>query len=313
MILNTYTAGERNMKKSNKVLWIFAGAILSAILILTTIRSINYLFYPNNFSSFYFNFSNSKNIIGNNKMASTSVSLAKFDSIRIDNDFDVDFNQGADNAATITSDENILPYVNIIQDSNQISIHMQPGISTSSTQPKKIIIASSTQLHQINLNGKTTFHSIKLNADDLTVNMHGKNTADIEGNIKKIQINLSGKCVLHLKIMNAQNIVLNIHGMGSVHLSGNTQNLNIRTNGKSTVLANDLIANNVEITGRGMSTISVHAVKTLSILTTGKSNISYSGNPIVSRTSSGDTMIEKSKSAKNVIVDSEDSDNADEN
>lgn len=281
------------MKKSNKVLWGFIGVIFAVVLILSVLRSVNDTSSAHISSSFYFNFSGDKKIIGNQMMTDKSVALGKFDAVSIGENFDVVLNSGAKNSVTITSDKNILPYINIVQENNQLSLGVQPGVTLSSTQPKKVIITSSAMLHQINISGLTTLHAINVNSDDLALNMNGRNSADIQGKIKQMQINLDGKSRLHLKLIDAENVVLNINGMGAVELSGNTQNLTIRTNGKASVSANDLVADSVVITGRGMSDISVHAVKTLSVLSSGKSSIQYSGNPKVSKNTFGNTTVEQ--------------------
>lgn len=293
MILNNFIVGERSMKKSSKILWMFAGVIFAVVLILSVFQNINNASDHNVSSSFSFHFFGVKKIIGNKNIINKSVALTNFDTISAAEDFDITFNSGTQNAIVMTTDENILPYINISQVNNQLILGVQPDVSISPSKTEKVNIASTTMLHHINLNGIAYFHAMNLNSDDLILDMHGMNSADIQGKIKKISINMSGKPVLHLNILDADNVDLNMYGMGTVYLSGNTQNLNIRSNGKAIVLANNLIAGNVIITGRGMSDISVHAIKTLSILTSGKSSIKYSGNPNISKNTLGDASVEK--------------------
>jgi len=281
------------MKKSSKILWMFAGIIFAVVLILSVFQNINNASDHKIPSSFSFHFFGIKKITGNKNITSKSVALINFDTINASEDFDLTYHPGTQNTVTISSDENILPYINVSQEDNQLILGVQPDVSISPSKTEKVEITSTTLLHHINLSGIVSIHAMNLNSDNLTLNMHGMNSGDIQGKIKNIEINLSGKPVLHLKILNADNIILNMHGMGTVYLSGNTQNLNIRSNGKATVFANDLIADNIVITGRGMSDISVHAVKTLSILTSGKSIIKYSGNPQISKNTLGETSVEK--------------------
>ncbi len=283
------------MKKSSKVLWIFTGVIFAAFLILAVLNSVNYLSNPKMSSSFKFNFLGHKNITGNKNITSKTVALTAFDTVSIGSDFDVSFNPGSKNTVAITSDENILPYINISQNNHQLSIDVQPELSISPSQTEKAIITSSTPLHQIDLRGIATLHAMELNSDDFTLNMDGMSSAYLQGKIQKIHINLSGKSNLHLKLFDTEAVDLNITGMGTVYLSGNTQNLNISSSGKATVVANDLMADDVVISGSGMSDINVHAVKTLTISASGKSDIQYSGNPNVSRDISGDVSVEKNK------------------
>lgn len=281
------------MKKSSKVLWIFAGVIFAVVLILSVLRSTHYSTDRHISSSFSFNFFNSKKITGNKNIISKSVALTDFNTINATEDLDVTFQSGTQNTATITSDENILPYINITQENNQLFLGVQPDVSISPSETDKVMITSSTMLHYINVDGIASIHAMNLDSDDLTLNMHGMSSGNIQGNINNIHLNLSGKPVLHLKILDAENVVLVMRGSGTVYLSGNTQNLTLSSSGNATVLGNNLIADNVEITARGVSDISVHAVKTLSISSSGKSSIKYSGNPIVNKTSYGNAIIGK--------------------
>lgn len=295
MILNNFIVGERNMKKSSKVLWIFAGVIFAVVLILSiSLQSNNYFSNRHISSSFSFNFFNSKKITGNKNIISKSVALTDFNTINAAEDLDVTFQSGTQNTATITSDENILPYINLTQENNQLFLDVQPDVSISPSKTDKVMITSSTMLHYINIDGIASIHAMNLDSDDLTLNMHGMSSGNIQGNINNIHINLSGKPVLHLKILDAENVFLVMRGSGTVYLSGNTQNLTLSSNGNATVLGNNLVADNVEITARGRSDISVHAVKTLSISTSGQSSIKYAGNPSINKNTSGDAIIEKS-------------------
>jgi len=284
------------MKKSNKVLWVFAGLIFIAVLVLSILNNIHYFSNSKTKASlsYSFNLPGDKKIIGNKEMTNKFMILSAFDTINANGDFAITLNPGTENSIIMTSDENILPYINISQNNNEISLSTQQGVSLRSLQPKKAVITASTMLNHIDLSGISSLQAMNLNTNNLTLEMRGMNLADIQGNIKKIQIDLSGKPILHLKLFDADNIILDIHGMGTVYLSGKTKSLNISSSGNAMVSASNLIADNVVITTAGMSNINIHALKTLSVITTGKSMIKYSGNPNITKNIAGNAIIEKS-------------------
>jgi hypothetical protein len=285
------------MKKSSRILFTFTGVIIALILLISAVVTSQSL-RDTPLSWYVFKAFGIKEVIGNRKIMSKSVDLTEFDTLTVGGDFDVSINYGNQGKIVLTSDENILPYINVNKSSNHVSIGFRSGIAISPSQTEKAIITAPT-LHNITLEGVATLNALNMKTNNLTLTMKGKSVGDIQGDINQTQVNLGGNSILHLKLNNAENIKLNIAGISKVFLAGNTKNLIIVTSGKATIQANDLIADNVEITGKGVSDIVVHALKTLSVATSGKSDIKYSGNPVIKRKSSGVVSIEKSNDASN--------------
>lgn len=273
------------MKNSKKLLWIISGVILAIALIISTS-------FRASASSLLSSLTNNTTIIGNGKIVTKSIAVTGFDAVNIGGKFDVTIHPGNPSSVVMTTDENILPYINTSVSQTTLNIGMQSNTSVSTSQAEKIFITSPT-LHTITVGGKTTLHAANINTDHLAFTLNGKSIADLQGNIKNLQLNLNGKSELHVAVMHDDTIDLTMGGKGIVYLSGVVKNLNIISGGQATILAKNLIADNVTISGAGESNITVQALKTLSISTAGKSDIKYYGNPTINRNSFGASSLEK--------------------
>ena len=280
------------MKMSNKILALgVSGLFVTALALSISMRNITASGDEKNSNSFFKIYSD-KMIVGNEKMQSTTISIPKIDTASIHGKFNVTIQPGKENTATVTTDENILPSIDMLSSNNQLKIGIKSGISVTFSKTPTAVITSPTLQH-INLNGKNTLDAKNLNLDHLALSTSGNNTAQLQGEIKTLQLTLNGKSDIHANLANENNILLIINGNGKVFLTGTAKQLTINVAGRATVFAKDLIAETVVIQGAGKSEIIVHASKNLSILTAGENNIKYYGNPHVTNNYFGQTTVER--------------------
>jgi hypothetical protein len=227
------------------------------ILSLFMMATQNYKHGNNSDSTYSFNFNfggSNKSIVGNNNMTSKSVALNNINSVNINGNFDITVNPGKQSNIVLTTDENIMPYIDItMNNDNQLSVSIKPGVSIKWSRTPKLVITTSN-LNSINLHGDNSVQAADINTDQLA---------------------------------------LNVAGDSNVVLSGHANNLTITGSGDSSVDADNLIAENVTVTSAGDSDISVHPSKNLTITAFGESTIRYSGNPTVIKNTLGNSNIEQ--------------------
>lgn len=281
------------MKNSNKVLWLGAISILIMILILSVSMRHSAVTADNSLSSLDFSHPPThKTLVGNGKMKNTTISEEKFNSVNVNGQFSIVLQPGKENSTTVSTDENILPFITRSLLNDQLTLGVQQGIALSISQPVNTLITNQA-IHSLRLNGKNILHAKDISSNDFSLLMNGNNQGDLQGNIKKLQVTLTGHATLHIKVNDAERINLTVGGNTFVYLSGKVQHLNIITTGNAHIIAKDLLADFVIIQGAGKSNIIVHALKKLSVLVAGKNSIQYYGNPILIKHYFGETTIEK--------------------
>lgn len=274
------------MRKSKKILGLVAGGIFAAMLV-TSVSIVAFDACDGQNCS-----ANSKHITGNGKIVTKSAIVTEFNAINVGGQFEVVIDKGKQSSASVTTDENILPYVNMSVSDHTLNVGIQSGISVSASKIEKVNITT-LALHNINLGGDAILRATKMDSDDLALSMGGKSVGYLQGDIKNLQIKLLGKSELHVDVANSNSIDLNIAGNGTVYLSGTVKKLSIATAGKALVFAKNLTADEVAIAGAGKSEVTIHAVKTLSVLTAGQSHIKYYGDPTINKNAFGDVTVEK--------------------
>lgn len=245
------------------------------------------LFTPTDFLE-KIEFSENKMIIGNGKVVTPTIETKEFENINVQGRFDITLQTGKANRVQLQTEENLAPHIRFETVNNMLNITTNANM----TPTPQVTITSKT-ISEINLSGKTVLHANNIDSPQLSINMNGNSNCFLKSNTKILKIQLNGKSELHLNATQADNITLQINGKGDVNLTGKTHNLTVNAFGNSTVHADTLIADNVVLDSAGKSEISVHAVKTLTIMAAGKSNVKYSGNPTITKNTAGESTIEK--------------------
>ncbi|OGT31562.1 MAG: hypothetical protein A3E87_00220 [Gammaproteobacteria bacterium RIFCSPHIGHO2_12_FULL_35_23] len=277
------------MKKSNKILYASLGAAAIAGTLLG-ICTQGFCYTSNQCNGNFSLFSSTKKIIGDNNIITQTEILSSYQAVNVDGNFNVVINQGKQNRLSVTTSENILPYIKMQVTNNTLTISPKPGASLSTATPITVV-AMATKLNRIDIGGNTNLHVAGLQTNNLSVNAGGNSTGDLQGDIKNLSLNLGGNSTLQVKVNTANSIHLTTAGSGNITLTGKTVNFKLETAGQTGVDAKNLIAQNVKITGAGSSVITVSALKNLIINIAGISTIKYYGSPALNKTVFGTATI----------------------
>ena len=241
------------MKKSNKVFWTGLGSMFVVVFMMTMpFRVLNAEPKSETFVSVTTT-STGKKVVGNDKLVTKTSALEPFETINVSGNFYVILNPGKSSQISVTTDENIMPYLKIGVSQGALNLGTQSGLSLFSSQPQEAAVTTSA--------------------------------------VKKI--NLTGNNKLDVKKITGETLVLDLSGNEEVHLAGEVKNLTLNVFGQAAIYAKDLKADNVTIAGAGNVDVTVHAVKKLIVTASGKSDIRYYGNPEVNKTAFGFVTIQK--------------------
>lgn len=200
-----------------------------------------------------------KGIKGNGNMVSKEITIEDYNSINIQDQFDVVYTQKANEKPylLIEIDENLAVYVSATVENNKLIIK-----STQEINPKH--------------------YKIYTNSASLSgISASGVNNVELKDSIFSEHLHLSGSGVGHIdaKNLHCQNLNINMSGVSNITLGGEANNVNMSVSGKANIDAYELKSQNADCFVSGMGDINVYASETLSAHVSGMGKINYKGNP----------------------------------
>jgi hypothetical protein len=212
-------------------------------------------------------------VTGNGVNSSQQRSLSAFRKLSVNGPVDVFISQDAALSLRIEGDENLLSYVEVRNDGEQLKIGIRDGYNLNPKAGLKVYI-SGPDYENISLTG----------SGDL------KSDNKISGNRFGLNITGSGDAVLNL---DAPNVKTEITGSGSARLNGETENFESRINGSGELYAYDLLSENTTVRIAGSGDAQVYASKTLDIHIAGAGDVGYKGPATVTQHVAGSGDIHK--------------------
>ena len=290
------------MKSSNKVLLIAGVAIFVGIVSTIVYTQYHHKSFGDALwggpSDMMSPFDSDKIRMGDGKMVAVTKSLSSFRGINVAGLVDVVVKRGDKNKLTMRADKNLLPYIRASVKDGQLDIGSHRGINIHPSQPIEVtVISPSLKLSHITMGGKTTLKISNMQTDQLIVDLGGRNSANLSGNIKNATFNLGGKSTLTFKDPDAKSLLFHVGGEADLNLAGTVDNLEIQVGGRSDIMAKKLMAKNVILTGAGYSNLTVHVLQSLNVTAIGRVRLNYYGNPSsIHKTGFGDISIQKVES-----------------
>ena len=163
------------------------------------------------------------------------------------------------------TDANLLPYLQIAQSGQRLSVGFRNGIRWKGNAPCRVLIPTQTALSDINVSGASTlFVEQALTAPDVDINISGASAIDV--------------------YVLARDADVNISGSSSATLQGSTHRMEVSVSGASRLLSDKkdgrflLVADEVEGSVSGSSVMYVHSDGEIDCNVSGASTIYYTGN-----------------------------------
>lgn len=215
-----------------------------------------------------------RRVNGSGNVITTERNISAFQRLDLQGSMDVYLTQGPVKPAVIVAEDNIMPFIELIDKGGELEVRFKRDTRINSNKDIKIYL-SSPAINDIRLSGSG---SIKL-----------ENKVTSEGGLQFTSVgsgDISGT-------VNAPGIKSSIAGSGNVKLQGETRDMDVNIAGSGDYEGGDLMAENVTVNIAGSGDAKVHASVKLDARIVGSGDVKYKGTPQISSNVVGSGVVQK--------------------
>ncbi|MCL2246827.1 MAG: DUF2807 domain-containing protein [Lentimicrobiaceae bacterium] len=221
-----------------------------------------------------------KEVNGNGKLVTQSVSVSNFSKIEIETYVEIDYSQGKSKGSLeFTVDENLLDYYNIYTKSGVLYIELKKEHKNKVyLKPTKTLITiSSEQLEKIDIAGSSK------------INFCTPYTS------KALEIDLAGSGSIFADRfpVKIEELEIDIAGSGNVHLMGAVREAKIDMAGSGNVYALECKIANLLVDIAGSGNVEAHVTDKLNADIAGSGDVKFKGEPVVTTDIAGSGKVKK--------------------
>ena len=197
-------------------------------------------------------------IKGNGNLVATEIAVSEFERINSGGSAEVRFHLSQEHRVVLTTDSNLIEYVEIITRNNSLNIGTKRGYSLSFT--KWVVDVYSPTLTGISISGSGRFNSAeKITVPTFTSNLSGSGRIEV--------------------VLESETFSANISGSGRIVVTGNSNNSNIVISGSGRFNGTDFAVNYATVRISGSGNAGIWVTDNLSANVSGSGSIYYRGNP----------------------------------
>ena len=211
-----------------------------------------------------------------------NLDYADFSSIHVASAFEVEIVQSSTWSVSVTAQETLFDHIDITENGGTLEINLQWGwgtwVSSWGYQRPKARIAM-PELHMLSLSGasKGILEGFKSGqATGLTVSGASSLDVDMEADSSNIEVSGASHISGTIKVNDLQ---LEVTGASKADLSGSAENLWLQASGASNVALERLAIADADISLSGASRGTVSPENSMTVVLSGASSLTYSGNP----------------------------------
>ena len=209
---------------------------------------------------------------GSGNQASEDRKVGDFSRISVSGSYKVILKQDSSMSLKLTGDDNLLKYIKTVVEGGRLRIYSKRSLCNSGQMTINVGVRN---LDEIKASGAVEVESDgKLHTQDFRIKLSG---------VTKVTLDL-----------NAANVNTNGSGATELNLKGQATSHDIDLSGSGKVYALDFVVGSCEIQTSGVGHSEVNVLNSLSVHSSGASEVKYRGNPSsVSNDKSGASSIEK--------------------
>jgi CubicO group peptidase (beta-lactamase class C family) len=202
-------------------------------------------------------------IIGSGKLVTKEFKVADFSSVEASHAFQVDITKGDSYSASITVDDNVVPFATVLKEDTALHIRLD---------------AQNKSFQKVTLKAAVTMPSLT------GIALSGASRATLKGfdSAKDFTVTLSGASQLAGDIK-AANAKLTVIGAAKVNLTGSAQTGTLEASGASTLELKDFVLGNADAHLSGASRATLNVRDKLDYDLSGASHLTYRGNPTIGK------------------------------
>lgn len=192
--------------------------------------------------------------------------VGNFKSIKISGSGDVVLVQGSENKLVVETDENVLDHIETRVKNGTLILKQKDRFFKRGEDVTYYVTAR--KLEDLSISGSGSIVGDKVKSD-------------------KIEFSISGSGEITIKDLTTDRLDLSISGSGDIDLAGKATVQKIRISGSGNYLAKGLVGEYVDVNISGSGKAEVHALKDLTITSSGSSDIVYYGTPRITSSANG--------------------------
>jgi hypothetical protein len=207
-------------------------------------------------------FASAQRIKGDKNIVTQERKVSPFSVLDIGGVGDITIKQGSTESVTVTTDENIQPYIETVNEGNKLRIGSKDGVDINSSKLQiEVTVKNISELHlggtgNVKIAGPIT-------SDNLLCKASGTGNLDLDFACTKLTLKISGT--------------------GNVNLKGKGDDASIKMTGAGNLKAFEFAAKNLSAELSGIGNAELNASAELSVDATGMGDISYMGSPKVKK------------------------------
>jgi hypothetical protein len=205
-----------------------------------------------------------------------------FKGVEASANFTVEISQANYYSVVVSTHENIIGYLNVVQSGDVLKLGLQSG-SYTNTDLKAVI--TMPQLDDLNLSGasRADVNGFQSGNDfNLTASGASQAAIDIKTGITQLEISGASRVTGQLQ---ARSFALNLSGASRCELTGSAGASNLEVTGASHAVLPEFPAGTVDVRVSGASGAIINTTGTLNLDVSGASSLDYYGNPALGKVS----------------------------
>jgi hypothetical protein len=229
---------------------------------------------------------------GNGNRTSDTRTLASFEQIQVNGDFQVEIDTGSDSFVKIEADENLLDLIVTHVSGNKLIIESRNGDCLRPTHSIEINVIT-PHVSLIDLNGSGYVYLYGMETDELELRLAGSGQIECNDLVASaVACDLEGSGLINSTLV-TENLTAQLKGSGEIRLSGASANSDLKVIGSGRIKADQINTDvcYVYISGSGIVDVNVNNALDVSII--GSGIVYYEGNPTVESFISGSGKVIK--------------------
>jgi hypothetical protein len=215
-----------------------------------------------------------KRVHGNGIIKTDERTVSAFKEVEANGNIKLFVTQGDLKPVKIEGDENILGYIEVIQEGDRITIQPKHGVNLSPSGDLIVYVTS------------PTYKSIEVSGSSDILGQNKISSTD------ELSLQANGAGDIKMEV-DAPKITAGISGSGSINLKGQAKDLDIDLTGAGHAYCYDLLTEDTKVEISGAGSANVYASVKLDANVSGAGNINYKGNASVSQHISGAGSVNK--------------------
>jgi Putative auto-transporter adhesin, head GIN domain len=199
-----------------------------------------------------------KRVRGNGNISSTEHAVSSFKNVEVSGAIELYVSQGDIKPVKIETDQNLLSYIEVLQEGDKIVVQSKSGYNLKPTDKIKVYVVSPVY-NEISVSGASS--------------INGQNKIN---NPENIRMEVSGAGDINMDV-NAPAIAAEVTGAGSVNLKGETKSFDLDLSGAGKAHCYELLSENTKVDISGAGDADVFASVKLDAHVTGAGSVKYKG------------------------------------